>query len=178
MGNIEIWRDIPGYENSYQVSNLGQVRSLNREIQDHGGVNFVHGIILKQWKDKKGYHRVELRGKSFAVHRLVLFAFIGDYSRILQVNHKDGNKGNNFIENLEWVTAKQNSQHAEKNGLRKHPSGENVHNAKITNKLAQSIRNIGSKRWSDVKYLAKIFEINETSVHKILLNQSYILTIS
>lgn len=108
----EIWKDIPGYEGLYKVSSLGRVLSLN---YDSTGISkIMKGSI------KRGYFRVELYkdriGKRFLVHRLVAMTFlpvpedlkryVG--TRILQVNHIDENKTNNFVENLEWCTASYN----------------------------------------------------------------------
>jgi len=115
----EIWKDINGFEGYYQVSNLGNIKSLQRK--DICG-RAIHEKILKQQLDKDGYPRITLRlnGKRFNskhIHRLVAEAFIENNDSTLQVNHKDLNKLNNSIENLEWVTGKENMQHAYDNGV-------------------------------------------------------------
>ena len=108
---MEIWRKIEGYEGLYEVSNLGQVRSF------YSG----EAKILKPWVDKDGYLTVTLykNGKGYAkkVHRLVAVAFIPNIDNKPQVNHIDGNKQNNTVDNLEWVTSKENIQHAWNTGL-------------------------------------------------------------
>lgn len=108
----EIWHDILGYEGLYRVSSLGRVLSLNYDST--GKSKLLEGSI------KRGYIYVELykdrRGKWHCVHRLVAMAFIPipdrlrQYigTRILQINHKDENKANNRVENLEWCTASYN----------------------------------------------------------------------
>jgi len=112
----EIWMDITGYKGLYQVSNHGGVRSLDRYVQWKNTLSFRRGKRIKILKDKDGYMFVVLtkdkRRKHFKVHRLVLTAFDRPPKHKEQCNHKDGNKQNNCIENLEWVTSKQNINHA------------------------------------------------------------------
>ena len=103
----EIWKDIKGFEGLYQVSNLGQVRSLNYKNQ--GGVQ-----ILKQSKAPHGYKRITLKKKSFLVHRLVAIAFIPQPEGCTLINHKDENKINNCVSNLEWCNAFYNFHYSEK----------------------------------------------------------------
>lgn len=103
----EIWKDIPGYENLYQVSNLGRIKSLNYQNK---GIS----KILKQAKDYDGYCLVSLskNGKHITkkVHRLVAETFLGNSA--LQVNHKDENKNNNTLNNLEFCTPKYNTRYS------------------------------------------------------------------
>lgn len=116
----EIWKDIAGFEGYYQVSNLGRVRSLDRLIKRKNGHHKRKGKILAQSSDKKGYKRLQLHKngmKSHKVHRLVASAFIESYCQNLQINHIDGDKSNNNLCNLEWVTPEQNTKHALKTGL-------------------------------------------------------------
>ena len=122
---IEVWKDIQGYEGYYQVSNLGRVRSLDRNVQHntkHGNVALRKGKILKCKKDLDGYSIINLSKQNNRTNkkvcRLVAQAFIPNFQNKPQVNHKDGNKSNDNVENLEWVTAKENMQHALKTGLR------------------------------------------------------------
>lgn len=112
----EIWKDIKNYENYYEVSNFGRVRSKYRIIeQKYKGKNvkFVYkSIILKPYLINSGYYVVSLSKnsvqKKFLVHRLVAEAFLSNINNYNQINHKDENKLNNNISNLEWCNAKYN----------------------------------------------------------------------
>lgn len=109
----EIWKDIEGYEGLYQVSNLGRVKSLgNGKVRNP---NLKNERILKAAKDMGGYLRIALskdgKKKFYMVHRLVASAFIPNPYSLPQVNHRDEDKTNNIIQNLEWCSAKYNSNY-------------------------------------------------------------------
>ena len=124
---MENWKDIEGYENLYQISDLGNVRSLNAIINCKGAKNInTHirrGRILKQRKTTTGYYYVNLskngKVKPSRVHRLVAQAFIPNDKDFNLVNHKDGNKLNNNVNNLEWCDYSHNLKEAYRIGLRK-----------------------------------------------------------
>ena len=115
----EVWKDIVGYEGLYQVNNLGKIKSLKRVDNNN---HIVKEKILKGCYDKDGYLKVILyngKNKTYRVHRLVAQTFIPNPDNKPQVNHISGNKKDNSIQNLEWVTSKENVNHAWKTGLSK-----------------------------------------------------------
>ena len=134
----EVWKDIPDYEGSYQVSNMGRVRSVDRVVTyKNSRVQKHKGRVLKPCIINSGYEQVGLFddngriGKS--VHRLVLETFKPHVNMIdLQVNHIDGNKLNNHLTNLEWATGRDNILHAYDIGLID-KKGERGSNVKLSN---------------------------------------------
>ena len=140
---IEIWKPIKGYERFYEVSNLGRVKSkLGKKIR-----------FLKSNCLLKGYRYSQLQSKNFLTHRLVAQAFIPNPENKPQVNHKDGVKDNNFVENLEWVTQSENEIHARKTGLKRTFYGEDVANSKLT--------------------LNQVLEIKKSNKTQIILSKEY-----
>lgn len=120
----ETWRDIPGYEGRYRVSSIGNIMSVGHITIDKRGVprrlpDKILSIAYGK-NDRYGYGHVSLCNTRFWVHRAVALAFLPNPDNLPQVNHKDGNKKNNRIENLEWCSARDNLLHAFKTGL--HPN--------------------------------------------------------
>lgn len=108
----EIWKDVVGYEGKYQASNKGRIRSVTRMIKRKGLV-LSKGRVLKPIIGPKGYAYVSLGQKSHCtVHRLIAKAFLIADSKRPCVNHKNGIKHDNKVDNLEWVSPKENAQHA------------------------------------------------------------------
>lgn len=133
-----MWKQVKGYEGFYEVSDCGEVRSVDRYLQYSNGIIYHHkGRILKQsilkgrgdTLDRKGYCVVNLRKlgttKVCCVHILVAQAFIPNVEDKPVVNHKDGNKRNNSVDNLEWVSFSDNNRHALRTGLRA-PRGNRI----------------------------------------------------
>lgn len=127
----EIWKDIQGYNGIYQISNLGRVKSQRFWT----GSRYVYKErLLSPGVSKAGYLRVTLskdkKSKNKNIHRLVAEAFISNPRNLSCINHIDGNKLNNNINNLEWCTQKHNMQEAFKTGLVKIPRGKYNHRAR------------------------------------------------
>lgn len=125
---MEIWKDIKGYEGYYQISNFGKVKSLKRMRRFRGGLALINERIMKP-KIHSGYYRIGLcknnKIKTFNIHRLVALSFIPNPYKKRTINHIDCNKANNNVNNLEWNTHKENIKHALKMGLRNPPRGKN-----------------------------------------------------
>lgn len=125
----EIWKDIKDYEGLYQVSNFGRIKSLSRKG--------TYARILKPSTNKDGYLQVHLckngKLKTFLVHRLVAEAFLDNPNNLPQVNHKDENPQNNNVENLEFCSAKYNTNF----GNRNKKIAEKMTNGKLSKKVLQ-----------------------------------------
>lgn len=108
---MEQWRPIPGTKGFIEVSDLGNARSLLRG----------NPYLLKTQTDNKGYHRIRITiegiKRTYKLHREVAKAFIPNPNSLPQINHRDGNKDNNSVANLEWCTNRDNAHHAIENGL-------------------------------------------------------------
>jgi hypothetical protein len=152
------WRDIRGYEGHYEVSKEGQVRSLKRGSR-----------IMAQATGPTGYRQVNLylygRVRHFYTHRLVADAFLGPIPEGMEVNHKDGNKDNNTLANLEIVTPEANLQHAREHGLIP-MRGEASHMAKLTEREVREIR-LARANGERAAVVAARFGVCERSIYGI-----------
>lgn len=162
------WRDVPGYEGFYKVSDCGQVLSVERRVPHRNGPKRVAERVLRQNTDKDGYKTVVLqkfgRTKTLKVHRLVALTFLGCSS--LQVNHIDMNKANNLLSNLEFVTLKENAQHARKHKTYNARKGAEHHCYKITPQIRAEIISMiksGHKRPA----VAAKFGVHKMTTYKI-----------
>ena len=112
----EIWKDIKGYEGLYQVSNMGRVKSLERTVWNGKGYYKTPERILKAGANGDGYLSVNLckdgRKKPYYVHRLVVQAFIENTQNLPEINHKNEDKTDNRVENLEWCNRSYNVEYS------------------------------------------------------------------
>ena len=155
----EEWKDVEGYEGLYKVSNLGRVY----------GVKFKRIRIPQE--DRLGYLRVDLwkanKSKVHYVHRLVAQHFISKIADADEVNHIDGNKHNNIVSNLEWVSRDNNMKHAGRTELL---------NSKLSNKDVLEIRELYNKGIYRQYELANIYNVSRPLIHAIVKNKSRNLT--
>ena len=146
MGMIEDWKDIAGWEGLYAVSSNGRIKSYDRLVTELNGKTRTHKGRLVTLKKSGRYHGVSLFlhgvGQRYYAHRLVAEAFIPNPDGRPEVNHKDGNKFNNCVSNLEWATRSENAKHAHRMGLinPSPPKGESQHCAKLTEHDVKQIR--------------------------------------
>lgn len=162
----ETWKEIPGYNGKYLISNLGNVMSKN-----FLGTGIDRLLTLK--KHHSGYIFVRLsngsrnRQKNHTIHTLVAKAFIPNPLNKKCVNHIDGNKANNRVDNLEWVTHKENTEHAIRTGLRdphknNHPKGKDTPNSRCVNQYNMNGEYIQS--WDCVSDAAREYKMNPCQI--------------
>lgn len=165
---MEEWRDITGYP-GYQVSEFGRVRSRRRAK--------MRTLELPQ--NYAGYRVVGLRTsdgqrKQFRVNRLVLEAFIGECPEGFQSNHRNGNKSDNRLENLEWVSPKENSRHAYLNGLANGPLGSKNGHARLKDGEVWLLRRLAAATIISEDFLAKMFRISRSHAHEIIACRAWV----
>ena len=172
VNNMEIWKPIEGFEDYYEVSNMGRVRSKDRVAVDG---RHCKGKVLKPISNSGGYCCIGLHidggvQKKF-IHRLVAEAFIGNSENKPQVNHKNGIKTDNRVENLEWVTVSENIKHAYK-VLGKKPAwlGKKSINRKLTDSQAEEIRKDNRPQ---IK-IAEDYGVSCRTIGRIKTGESYI----
>jgi hypothetical protein len=162
----EEWRDVVGNDGYYKVSNHGRVVGKKGTILNP----YITG---KGYKTGDGYSTVKINRRNQKVHRMVAEAFIPNPSGLPQVNHRDGDKSNNFVNNLEWCTPSDNAQHAIKAGL--FASGEKSPFSKLTYKDVEEIRTHYQKGCSlyGVKPLSRMYGVSSTTIRNILKGKKW-----
>jgi hypothetical protein len=181
----EIWLPCPyGYENYYEVSNLGRVKTKAVFIRHDGNFSEYGGYIkhLKvrnQQTNRYGYKTIKLcklgTCKQYRVHRLVAKAFLPNENPNDQVNHIDGDKTNNTVINLEYVTCQENMKHAWETGLvnKDHTVGSRHHNALLNEQLVIEIRSLYAKGGYTQKELAEIYGVKFGTIKDVLTNRTW-----
>lgn len=178
---MEIWKTALGY-NDYEVSSYGRIRTLSRQVR------FVHSVtgnehfrtteerLLKNYfNNRTGYFFVQLKKdkKSFnkTIHRLVAEAFIDNSKNLRDVNHINGNKKDNRLENLEWCSSEYNHAHAAMSGLS--ASGVNASNSELNNKAVIGIKNL-LKMGLSHGLIADVFEVSRSLISQISLGYIWV----
>lgn len=170
---MEIWKNIEGYEGLYQVSNLGDVKSLERYRENSS--KLTPERILKGILNNKGYYSVRLyknkESHFYSVSRLVARTFIPNPKNKPEVNHINGNVKDNSITNLEWVTHRENIDHAVKTGLT--PRGEQNARSKVKESDVKIMREMYAKGGISTRTLSEKFNIGKTAIWQIVTNQTW-----
>ena len=168
----EIWKDVKGYEGSYQVSNLGRAKSLDRTVKRRTSYMNIKGRILKDCISRD-YSCIGINGKLKSLHRLITIAFIPNPYNKTTVNHINGIKSDNRVLNLEWATQSENDKHAYRIGLKKPLRGSLNGMTKLTQEDVNYFRykkRTGGFFWG-CKSIAKEYNISEDYLRKIVNNR-------
>jgi hypothetical protein len=177
----EEWKLIDGYED-YLISNCGRVKTLEREVR------YTHAVTGKEHfrktterflkvydNNRTGYRFVQLyknkKASNKTIHRLVAENFIKQDEGFEYVNHIDGNKHNNRVDNLEWCTNEYNHEHATKTGLK--PRGEQIGTSKLTEREVDSIRILCEEGLSD-GLLANAFHVSRSTINLIRHGKAWV----
>jgi hypothetical protein len=167
------WRSVEEFDGYYEISSNGEVKSLGRWVKGKGNSQqWRDGRILTPIKDtKNGYFQVGLcidrKISTRFVHRLLGIAFIPNPLNLPQINHKDGNKNNNDLNNLEWCTHQENIKHSR--DVLKKCIGEDNGNAKLTNEQVKEIRKIEGT----LKYKANKYNVSISCIHRVMTGEVY-----
>ena len=171
MAPREVWKDVPGYEGMYQVSNTGRVKSLDRKTTCKYRPTIKGRELSKINTSNGGYKKVFLwknnKGKGIQIHRLVLLAFKGPSE--LETRHLDGNPLNNHLDNLKYGTPKENASDQRRHGTYAPPPklrGEEITNCKFTNMIVRRIREYLNVGFS-IRRLAKDFNTSQVTIINI-----------
>lgn len=189
---MEVWKEVKGFEDYYEVSDKGRVRrKKGKTIYKDGRLAEFSQTILKQGKNSKGYLRVYLSVKSKkytrSVHRIVAETFLENPENKKTVNHKDCDKTNNEVNNLEWMTNKENMRHAFKNGCyderdrntinnlgsyKEGRKGSENHAAILNEQKVTEIRSL-RKKGLKLKEIARIYNVSISVVSSVSKYRSW-----
>lgn len=171
MSDHEEWRPAPEME-TYEVSSIGRVR---RSPAAQPAINTYPGRVLRP-DCATGYERVTLRHKGkqhrMLVHRLVARAFLENARAFAHVNHKDGNKMNNRVDNLEWCSPQQNVHHAWKTGLCRGLYGERNGHTKLTDRDVQVIMS-ARERGVHLHVIAQVYGVSEAAISCVVTGKTH-----
>jgi hypothetical protein len=173
----EQWKKVAGFEEFYEVSNLGRFRSLPKVINGRWGRTKYKGRIITPTKHSHGYGVLSLVGEDgkFSVrsHKYVALAFCDNPESKPCVNHIDGNKMNNRADNLEWVTHSENTLHAFKTGLMNNPSGSECHNSKLEENEVKHIRKMVDGGFYQQSFLAECYNVSKSTISDLIHRRTW-----
>lgn len=166
----EVWIDIPQFDGLYQVSSLGRFRSVTRTVRFGKQKRVVPGVILKTSPKGNGYLKISILKRTYLAHRLVASVFVSNPFKFSQVNHKNGNKEDNRVENLEWVTSSQNHKHAyevlNRQCYSKGRFGKDSNRAKPI--LQYSTSGLFIAEYSSAAEASRLQKVNESSIRQCI----------
>lgn len=164
---MEIWKNIKGFEELYQISNLGQVKSLRNNLILKPGLAGIGYLSVNLCKDGKQNYK--------KIHRLVAEHFIENIDNLPCVNHKDGNKTNNNVENLEWCTSSYNNKEAYRLGLKRSLKGKNNKYSKTLMKKVSQYDLQGNyiRKWNCINDIEKELGIYHANIVKCCKEQRH-----
>lgn len=176
----EIWKDIPDFEGLYQVSNLGNVKTLERTTKNKQGTCLRKEKLLNLNISNRGYVNVKLYNtsknikKTIFVHKLVGLCFLNNANQYKEINHIDGNKLNNNINNLEWCSRSHNVKEAYRLNLRKETTykGEGNITSKLKDVDVLKIRDLYNKGISMIK-ISEMYKVVPGTIGFIVKNQTW-----
>lgn len=166
----EIWKSVPGFEGRYEVSSHGRFKALSREIKyKDGRVGHLKEKLVKGSLMNTGYITISFdTNVRRLAHQVVAEAFFGIPEYRMTVNHKDGNKTNNHIDNLEWATYRENNIHARQTKLNKQ-HGERCNLTKYTDQFIDAVRNVYAAYQPSYEDLGKMFGLTGCHARQIVL---------
>ena len=163
--DIEIWKALPGFP-GVEISTLGKVRTLDRVVSSESGTYFTEGKVLKQYKSTDGYLLVSIpiNGKwtMKVVHRLIAQAFIENPDNLQEVNHKDCDRKNNNVDNLEWCTHKENIAYRDKCG---HTAKNNAPKSPV---FAVNLTTLEVSRYQSQHEAGRALGVNQSSIFRVI----------
>ena len=172
-----IWKDVVGYEGYYEVSNTGLVRSVDRTVKSRWGTpKKLKGKPMKTYTNRYGYEMIILtclgKQKHHSIHQMVGKAFMENPESLETINHKDGNKLNNFVDNLEWMSFKENRAHAYTTGL---ASSKGVRNSKAKLSDIQVVEIVNRYKAGQIlqKQLAVEYGVHLSTIQRIINGKAW-----
>ena len=180
----EVWRPIPKFEGYYEASNMGRIKSLDRTIEKPdkktGKINYMtrKGKIFKiRFKQNRRYMVIRLCKYGYIlnapVHRVIAMTFIPNPDNKPQVNHINGIKTDNRVENLNWVNNSENVLHAIDSGLMKYAVGENHGSALFTEEDVLKIRELHASKKYNMVEIGKMFNTNNSRIYEIVSRKTW-----